>query len=193
MTIITKSDLVLASVYFPILVEVAKTGKLITYSQLVDQAKSLYPEDPIVQNAIAVSTGRRLDVVRMFTKDAKCPDLTSLVVNKAKGECGDGFTRSYNPEIVRDEVHRHDWNKVKTDFEGFLEITEKKIKPRKKISKAQAGELRFKYYIENKNSLPLEIREYRDFLDECIMEGMEVADAFSECISLINRNDSNTL
>lgn len=187
MTTITKSDLALASVYFPILVEVAKTGKLITYSQLVDQAKTLHPENPIVQNAIAVSTGRRLDVVRMFTKDAKCPDLTSLVVNKAKGECGEGFTKSFNPETVRDEVQRHDWSQVKTDFEGFIETTEKKIKPRKKVSSKEAAEIRYQYYLQHKELLPQQIRDYRDYLDECIMEGIDVSDAFSECVTRINR------
>lgn len=83
---------------------------------MVNQSKALHPNDPIVQKAIPVSTGRRLDVVRMFTKNAKSPDLTSLVVNKVKGECGDGFTRSFNPEKVRDKFQRHNWSKVKAQF-----------------------------------------------------------------------------
>ena len=63
----TDIDLLLAEIYYPILVTIAKSKGLITYKDLVDHAKKLHPNDLIVQNAIPVSTGRRLDAVRKFT------------------------------------------------------------------------------------------------------------------------------
>lgn len=66
---VTQVDLALATAYFPILVEMAKAKETLTYSQLVGKAKQMYPQNDLVQSAIPVSTGRRLDVVRAFTQD----------------------------------------------------------------------------------------------------------------------------
>jgi len=183
----TQIDLALASVYFPILVEIAKSKGLITYSKLVDAAKLKFPGNEIVQNAIPVSTGRRLDVVRMFTNESCYPDLTSLVVNEGTGECGVGFLRSFDPEVVRKKVFEFDWNTVKTDFEGFITVTEKKIKPRKRVKADDARKLMSEYYQAHRDGLPHEIRGYREYLIESIMEGIEVEEAFSECLARIEQ------
>ena len=93
---VTLVDVQLASAYYPLLVDLAKHKHCVTYGELVDKAKAEYPDRQVVQRAIAVSTGRRLDVVRMFTTERNLPDLTSLVINKGSGECGIGFTRSFD-------------------------------------------------------------------------------------------------
>lgn len=59
----TVTDAHLAGADFPILVEVARTSEYIAYSELVSRAKVKHPDNPIVQNAIPVSTGRWLEVV----------------------------------------------------------------------------------------------------------------------------------
>ncbi|XAZ48667.1 hypothetical protein AAHB44_19630 [Pseudomonas simiae] len=82
---ITLIDVQLASVYYPILVDLAKHKHCLTYSELVDRAQCENPDHPVVQNAIPVSTGRRLDVVRLFTNERGLPDLTSLVISKSSG------------------------------------------------------------------------------------------------------------
>jgi len=185
MSHVTQTDLVLASVYFPLLVKIAKSKELISYSKLVEHAKSIHSDNGTVQNAIPVSTGRRLDVVRMFTNQSNCPDLSSLVVNEGTGECGAGFLRSFNPEVVRKEVFDFDWTQVKTDFEGFITTIEKKIKPRKRIKEPKARQLMADYYVAHKNSLPAAIRNQRDYLIESIMDGVAVEDAFQDCITRI--------
>ena len=50
-------------------------------TQLVDEAKRLSPYDAVIRNAIAVSAGRRLNVVRIFTNQHDMPDLTSLAIS----------------------------------------------------------------------------------------------------------------
>ena len=101
---ITLTDVQLASAYYPLLIDMAKHKRCLSYGELVEKAKKEYPNKPVVQNAIAVSTGRRLDVVRIFTAERKFPDLTSLVVNKGSGECGIGFTQHFDPKVARELV-----------------------------------------------------------------------------------------
>src|SRR3989339_1531435 len=72
-TNITLTDVQLASAYYPILVDLAKHKHCLTYGELVDRAKTEYPDKAVVRNAIAVSTGRRLDVVRLFTSERDLP------------------------------------------------------------------------------------------------------------------------
>ncbi len=177
---ITLVDVHLASAYYPILVELARHKHCLTYSELVEQAKAKYPDRTVVQKAIPVSTGRRLDVVRLFTSERDLPDLTSLVISKGTGECGVGFTRSFDPVAVREQVFGFDWSEVTLDFDGFVKQTEKSIVPRKKIKEPQALELMAAYYQAHKETMPLTIRRQRELIVELIMEGFSAQDAFSQ-------------
>lgn len=177
---ITLTDLQLAAAYYPILIDVAKQQGRLTYGDLVERAKNLQPDNPIVQNAIAVSTGRRLDVVRMFTNERDLPDLTSLVISKGDGECGIGFTQHFDPQAARKNVYAKDWSVVSTDFEGFIKHTETIIKPRKKVKEQQALEMMAEHYKANKATLPAAIREHREMIIELIMEGFQPDEAFSQ-------------
>ena len=181
---VTLIDVQLASAYYPILIDLAKHKHCLTYGELVDRAKAEYPDRPVVQKAIAVSTGRRLDVVRMFTAERELPDLTSLVINKGSGECGSGFTRHFDPKATRDTVFSFEWNTVSTDFDGFVKHTEAVIKPRKKLKEAKALELMANYYKEHKNELPASIKEHRELIVERIMEGFTPEDAFSQAANV---------
>ena len=178
-TNVTLVDVQLASSYYPLLVDLAKHKHCLTYGELVERAKVEYPDLAVVQKAIAVSTGRRLDVVRMFTSDRELPDLTSLVINKGSGECGVGFTRSFDPKAAREEVFAFDWNAVTTDFDGFVKHTETAIKPRKPVKEAKALELMSTHYQLNKANLPPSIRESREQVVELIMEGFSPEEAFT--------------
>jgi hypothetical protein len=131
---ITLNDVQLASAYFPILIELAKHKHCLTYSELVAKAKAIYPNRPAVQGAIAVSAGRKLDVVRLFTSERGLPDLTCLVVNKNDGECGSGFTDHFDPVAARVRVFAFDWSSVSTDFDGYIQHTQTVIVPRNALS-----------------------------------------------------------
>jgi hypothetical protein len=177
---ITLNDVQLASAYYPILVELARHKHCLTYSELVEKAKKKYPDKPVVQNAIAVSTGRKLDVVRIFTSERDLPDLTSLIINKGSGECGSGFTQHFDPKEARNKVFGYDWNTVSTDFDGYIKHTEKVITPRKRRQRKQALELMSEYWSKNKNSLPASLKEKRDLIVELLMEGFSPEEAFAQ-------------
>jgi len=179
---ITLNDVQLAAVYYPILIELAKHKHCLTYGELVNRAKEKYPNKEVVQNAIAVSTGRKLDVVRIFTSERDLPDVTSLVINKSQGECGIGFTEYFDPEKVREEVYQYNWVDVSIEFDLYIEGAEKNAIPKKKRTRKLATELMAKYYSDNKPSYPPSIKEKREEIIILLMEGFDVEECFKQFI-----------
>ena len=175
---ITLNDVQLASAYYPILIDLAKNKQRMSYGELVEKAKEIYPDKEYVQNAIAVSTGRKLDVVRIFASERALPDVTSLIINKNQGECGTGFTNHFNPENARSEVYEYDWSGVSNDFDIYIQKAEKEVKPKARLNRAQALIIMSSYYKENQVSLPSSIKEKRDEILTMLMEGISAEDSF---------------
>ena len=184
---VTLNDVKLASIYYPILLDLAQHKHCLTYGELIEKAKKLHPDNPFAKKALAVSTGRRLDVVRYFTEKHGYPDLSSLIINKVSEECGAGLLRSFDPVKLRAEVFAFDWTTATTDFDGYISQAEKKAatkqKKAPKIPKAKAEQLRYAYFRENVKTLPQTITTKRELIDRLIMEGATVEDAFSEAVS----------
>lgn len=177
---ITLNDVQLAEIYYRILHDFARQQCTLTYGQLVSLAKELYPENAVVQAAIAVSTGRKLEVIRIFTNERELPDLTSLVVSGQTGECGDGFLSVYDPEAARNKVFAYDWPALAEDFSTYVSHTTQSLKPRKRRSRASATKVMSEHYTLNKSSMPSRIKEVRDVIIELLMEGLAVEEAFAE-------------
>jgi hypothetical protein len=182
---ITLTDIQLAAAYYPILIDLAKHKQCLPYGELVEKAKKIYPSNTTVKNAIAVSTGRRLDVVRLFTNERELPDLTSLIVNKNSGECGIGFTQHFDPVSKREEVYSYEWSGVSPEFDIYIQNVQKEITPRKKVSKKAALKLMSRYYKENKKNLPDNIVEKREFLIEMLMEGFSDIEVFELAVNAV--------
>ncbi len=178
----TLIDVQLATAYFPILVNFAKFSQLVTYGDLVEKAKAIYPNDSVVQSALAISTGRRLDIVRAFTIQQELPDITSLVVSQGTGECGVGFTRTFDPVAVRETVFAFDWSNVTPAFDGFVAQRGTRLKPRKKVKEATALQLMSSYFYANRSTLPDAVRNHREYIVARIMEGLTPEEAFSEAL-----------
>ena len=187
----TPIDYHLAQVYFGLLLELAKKQQRITYGELVALAQSHYPEDEIVQNAIAVSVGRRLEIVYRFTQEHEFPDLTVLAYNKGTEECGAGLNHQ-QPQLLQDEVYAFDWNAVDEAFEQHLlkkvELLGQKKAAVKKVklgrSEDEARTLMWAYYKEHKTSLPASIKNQRETLIALIQQGMDAESAFQQCAAL---------
>jgi hypothetical protein len=179
---VTLNDVQLASAYYPILIDLAKHKHCLTYGELVEAAKARYPSKVVVQNAIAVSTGRKLDVVRIFTSERELPDLTCLIVNKGAGECGVGFTKHFDPVAAREKVFAFDWSSVSEDFDGFIDHTEAAVVPRKRIKRPAALKAMSDYYVNRKSELPSAIAEKRDLIIELLMEGFGPEEAFAQAL-----------
>jgi len=180
---ITSLDVHLASRYFPILVRYAKAREVVYYGDLVEEAKRLYQDDPNVQNAIAVSAGRRLDVVRLFTQEHKLLDLTALVIGRTRGEVGSGFPKGEDPVAIRKEIFNYDWSAVSIQFEGFVVSKATEIKPRKTRKEPEALQLMSDFYMANKASLSKNITSQRDFIIDLLKEGFSAEEAYQFAIN----------
>lgn len=132
---ITLTDIQLATVYYDVLIDLAMYKLCLTYGELVERAKRLYPDRPFVQKALASSAGRRLDVVRNFTSECGLPNLTSLILNKSSGGKVIGLTRHADLKKTIEEVFAFDWTSVNMNFAGFVKRAESVIRLRDKVKK----------------------------------------------------------
>ena len=187
---VTIIDLKLASVYYPILRNLAAQKRQLTYGDLIETAKKLHPDDPVVQNAIPVGTGRRLEVIRLFAKEQGYPDLTSVIINKGSQECGEWVLKRFDPAKLREDVFAFDWSAATTEYDFFIaqvthEVTEKEkqiLKP-KRTTQPQAKELMYEYYKLHRATLPNNIQVKSDLIVKLLMDGASVEDAFSQALS----------
>lgn len=179
---VTTVDVQLARAYYPLLVELAKQKRRVTCAELVAKAKLAYPGTTVVQKAIPMSTGRRLDVLRRFTNERGLPDLTSLVMNQKSGESGVGVARSSDPEATHDTVFDFDWSAVATAFGGFIKQAEAAAKLRKTVKEPVALAAMSAHFLEHQATLPARVREQRQAIVEMIMEGFSAEEAFERAL-----------
>lgn len=190
---ITLNDVQLGGAYYQILIELAKQKLCMTYSDLVQQAKERHPGNDVVQNAIAVSVGRKLEVVRLFTKQRGLPDVTSLIISKAEGECGSFYTEHFDPIKARAEVFAYDWDTVQPEFDLFVSMVTKTASlgkprheianPRKRRKETEAADLLFAFYKDNKSKYPLSVKEKKKMLMALLMDGFSPEEAFAQALS----------
>jgi hypothetical protein len=174
---VTLTDIELASAYYPILINLAKKKQTVSYGELVNLAKNDNPDKAGVQNAIPVSTGRRLEVVRKFTTQKNLPDITALVVNGNAGECGDNYLAHFDAEAIREEIYEYDWEGVSNEFNLYLtEI--RPSEPRPSRSREIAIKLMADHYRNHRNDYFDNIADNRELIITQLMEGYAVKDCF---------------
>lgn len=175
---VTERSLRLAAAYFPILVECAKRQELVYYSDLVDRAKARYPDNIDAQNAIPVSTGRVLDVIRTFCLTRDLPNLASLVVSRGTGKPGDHFVDRHKATELQQQAFAFNWPAHAVGFEAHVveAIRFVTLKPRKR---EVAEQMRWAHYQSNKAQLPASVRDHQGAILALLMEGYEPADAFA--------------
>lgn len=188
MSNLTLTDIELAKVYFELLVSLAKSnkGQTIEYGALVELAKEKYPSNVFVGGAIAVNMGRRLDALREFTKQHNLPDLSALVVNKATGKNGKGYTRSFDGDAVREQIAAFDWGSVQLDFENFIAsekliFEERQIKKKKpkRIKEPEALQIWWEYYKTKKVEIGDISQDEKKAIVALIMQGYAPQDALN--------------
>jgi hypothetical protein len=188
----TLADIVLAKVYFEILVDFAKShpAQTIQYGELVAMAKMAHPDNAYVAGAIATNMGRRLDALREFTSQHQVPDLSALVVNKATGDNGEGFKKSFDGDTVRQEIAEFDWTQLQLTFDQFIEsemvaYQQRELKTRrpKKIKEEAAREMWWTYFKANQAQIQNLTQDQKESIIQMIMRGLDPGDAFAAVTS----------
>ncbi|WP_172146569.1 hypothetical protein [Pseudomonas tumuqii] len=78
----TLLDVQLARLLYPLVIDVAASNALLTYSELIDRAQARYSDDQRVANLIPVRVGRILWVIYDFVEERELPRLTLVIVSK---------------------------------------------------------------------------------------------------------------
>lgn len=196
---VTETDAALAIAYYPLLVDLAGRRRTITFKDFVDLAKATYPNNPAVQNAIPVSTGRRLEFVRVFTAVNGLPDLSAWVTGKS-GKNSVVFQRDFDPVEERRMSAEVDWSEHQVAWEAHaaeLRKRAQKITPRNELEArslmaefAQVMRLRIEAAIPNPKKLPYVklVMPFRNTILEDLMSGLDPQDVF-ENVLIDMRND----
>jgi len=197
----TPTDAVLAKHYYPMLCELAKQQKLTTFKEFVNAAKERFPNVEEVQNAIPVSTGRRFEFIRTYTKKYNLPDLSAWVTNQS-GLNSTQYLADFNPEAEREATQTIDWDDYAgewNDFIGTLQKATIKVKRRKEseaiaIMATHALALRQKIEASIPNPKKLQysklVQPFRAPILEGLMEGKDVEDVFDDVIFDMTRSRS---
>lgn len=182
----TENDLELGSVYWSLLVDFAKNskGEVLTYGQLIQNAKDAYPDNAAVANAIAVSIGRKLEVVVWFCAQNELPDLACLVVNQS-GRPGDSYQKLATWEAEKQKVANYDWANIQIKFETVIKQELAKTVKLKKRTEDEALKVRYEHWKENKHHYPAKPTEEQklDML-HLLMEGHDAEYAFQQAFAI---------
>lgn len=176
---ITTLDVLLAKQYAPILLQLAIDKKTTTYAGLIEAARLANPTEVCLFNAIPVSTGRRLDIIKIITAANGLPNLTALVVSSSTDR--PGALGPQDPAVLS-QVMSFDWQQVELSFDEVtkfvVERDEKKQHKKKIMKPEEAKNIMVAFYKENKTVLPHDIKMYRDEIIGLIRNGMEAEQAF---------------
>jgi hypothetical protein len=183
---VTLLDVQLAQVYLPYLVALARVGKTCTYAELIALSKRDYPGRPEVQRAIAVSTGRRLDVIKHYCEAEGLPDLASLVVGKASGECGSFPGEHADPAEARAKVFAQDWDEIRPGIAIYFTDASKQEGPRM-TRREQATQLMADHYKLHRARYPTGIATKRAQIIKLLMAGLDPEAAFATAAAELSR------
>ena len=186
----TAYDIVLSTIYLPILIQVAQNKKTITYGDLVQTAKELHPDNEYVQRSIPVTAGRRLNVLRQILRDNSLPDLSSLVVSASSGDASDAY--HLHAETERKKVYDTDWDahtsiidsewvKYPYDKIDFSEIKKREPKP-KPPSRDELKRINYDYWVENKNQFPKWFHMKREDLLDLLLQDYPVEECYKKVL-----------
>lgn len=197
----TPTDAELAKCYYPILCELAKNQTELTFKKFVELAKVRYPNSEAVQNAIPVSTGRRLEYIRTYTKKHDLPDLSAWIVSQS-GKHSEAFLADFNPTKEREESALVNWNDYEGEWEEFvanlikdtIKVKRRKLKEAESIMGTYANELRNKIEAHIPNPKKLRyvtlVQPLRAPILEGLLEGKDVEDVFDDVIFDITKSMS---
>lgn len=179
----TDAQLHIASLYYPILLQVANNKTVITYKELLAKAKALNPNDPIMQKMIPVRSGAVLGVLYHFAETNGLPRITTLVVKQTKGECGIGIVNSHDCPLERERCYEFDWSGEQPKFWEFISSSKAanaaKMTRKIRITMERALDIAWAYYLSNKKKLPSEARNSIEKIAKALCTGITTEEAFA--------------
>jgi len=187
----TAHDINLSRIWLPILIEVAKHGKKISYGELIKLGVEHNPENKYAPSTIPLKVGNHLNVLRQLLRELDLPDISVIVVNGTTGEPGDAYAFDFPTE--QRKVYSTDWDNHKEYIEslfGAIKYEEydfskkrvKKDKPPPRLKREELVKMMSSFYRENGSQYPKWVRGKREDIIDLLSDGMGVEDAFKQVI-----------
>ena len=178
----TDLQLHIASLYYPILLQLAKDKTVITYKELIQKAQALNPNDAAIKNMIPVRSGDVLGVLYHFAELNDLPRITTLIVKQA-GECGKGIAMTHDCPAERDRCFAYDWSEEQPKFWDFIAQSKAAIATQRirrvRLSFERALDIAWAYYLSNKNQLTNEARLAIEKIAKTLCTGITAQEAFA--------------
>ena len=178
----TERDLHLASLIYPILINLAKSRTVMTYAELVTAVQAASPNDGFAASMIPVQCGRLLGVIYNFAESQGLPRITALIVNKNDGDCGEGLSMGHDCDAERATCYAYDWCLALPEFWTFIKTAQANIttaRPLKKITADQARQIRYAYFVANRASFIPNFKDCDDVILQELIAGVTVEVAFA--------------
>lgn len=189
----TERDLHLASLIYPILINLAKTCKVMTYSEMISAVNEEHPIDAYAPTMRPIQCGRLLGVIYDFAESHGLPRISTLIINKREGDCGEGIAQGHDCDAERATCYAHDWSAALPEFWAFIKAAKDAIIATKPVKKpisvkkptaTEARQIRWEYFIANRDSCIPEISDFNDVILEALMAGVPVEQAFAPYVLL---------
>lgn len=109
------TDVELARLYGPLLKQLVGAPDPVSFKEFIKTAKKEYlPSHNVVKHALPVSTGRRLECLRLYLRFFDLPDLSAWI-SSIDGQHGADFKRDFVPEVERTKTMNVKWDKYIPD------------------------------------------------------------------------------
>jgi hypothetical protein len=159
----------------------ATRGAPIFYSELLEQAKKLDPEDAELQRAVPIGIGMKLLFVEAFCVASGYPNLACLAVSRARGRPGEGYTGDW--EADKRAVAEFDWSIAQAKLDAYVQHARLVVTPKKRRSYDDAAALRYEHFSSDRQA-------YAGFTDDekkevlnLLMEGLEPEAAYRRVVA----------
>lgn len=170
----TFNDINVGTRLYAVLVQYASSypGKSIFYGDLLDRARTMFPEDKEVERAVPIGIGMKLLFVEKFCAENGYPNLACLAVNKGKEEPGGGFKGNWLQQMR--EVAAFDWSAAQPVLDAYVTRSIKAATPLKRRKEPEARELLFAHFREHRDSYKDFSQDDREEMVSLLMEGLDV-------------------
>jgi hypothetical protein len=184
-------DINLSRIWLPILMDVAKQGKKITYGDLIKAGVEYNPDNKYASGTIPQKAGNHLNVLRQLLRELDLPDISVIVVNKSTGEPGVAY--AFDVPTEQRKVYSTDWDSHKSELETLFgaikyeeyDFSKKRVKKDKlpvRIKREDLKKINWEYWKENKNQYPKWFRGKNDEIVDLLSTGLSIEECYKKVL-----------
>ncbi len=159
----------------------ATRGAPVFYSDLLEQAKKLDPEDAELQRAVPIGIGMKLLFVEAFCVASGYPNLACLAVSRARGRPGDGYKGDW--EADKRAVAEFDWSIAQAKLDAYVQHARLVVTPKRRRSYDEAKTVRWDHYSANRQAYAEFTEDEKMEMLNLLIEGFEPETAYLRVVA----------